>query len=87
MQLKTLFPSRLCVFYLLQAAAVAQTDQSHTELFTGSVQLCFCLLGQSTGSLIQHCKKIKTEKLTSNQKVKDALTNTQQSLKTTHQHI
>lgn len=46
----------MCAVYLLQAATVSQTNQSHAELFTGSVQLCLDLLRQSAGGLIQNCK-------------------------------
>lgn len=42
-----------CLVYLLQAAAVSQTDQGHAQLFTDSVQLCLGLLRQSAGGLIQ----------------------------------
>lgn len=42
-----------CLVYLLQAAAVSQTDQGHAQLFTDSVQLGLGLLRQSAGGLIQ----------------------------------
>lgn len=43
----------VCLVYLLQAAAVSQTDQGHAQLFTDSVKLRLSLLCQSAGGLIQ----------------------------------
>lgn len=51
-----------CLVYLLQAATVSQTDQSHAELFASSVQLRLSLLRQRTGGLVQHCQKRRKKK-------------------------
>lgn len=44
--------------HLFQSASVAQTDEGHSLLLTGIVELAFSFLRQSASGLIQNWKKL-----------------------------